>query len=102
MIELSRRSLFSGLGALIAAPAVVKAASLMPVRGIVMPVRCDYLFWRANMLLREIEAQYEGHEIIRQPVRILGAGRDVFVPYGGVATFAPTDKGWGVIGIAGF
>jgi hypothetical protein len=33
-LELSRRSLFSGLGALIAAPAIVRAASLMPVRAI--------------------------------------------------------------------
>jgi hypothetical protein len=33
MTDLSRRSLFAGLGALIAAPAIVRAASLMPVRG---------------------------------------------------------------------
>ncbi len=38
MTELSRRSLFAGIGALIAAPAIVRAASLMPVRAIV-PVR---------------------------------------------------------------
>lgn len=31
-IDLSRRSFFSGLGAAIAAPAIVRAASLMPVR----------------------------------------------------------------------
>jgi hypothetical protein len=31
-MDLSRRSLFAGLGALIAAPAIVRAASLMPVR----------------------------------------------------------------------
>lgn len=35
---LERRKFLTGLGALIAAPAVVRAASLMPVRGIVMPV----------------------------------------------------------------
>jgi hypothetical protein len=34
-LDLSRRSLFAGLGALIAAPAIVRAASLMPVRAIV-------------------------------------------------------------------
>jgi hypothetical protein len=40
---ISRRSLFLGLSAsLIAAPAVVRAASLMPVRGIVMPVEVSY------------------------------------------------------------
>lgn len=32
----SRRSFLKGLGALIAAPAVVKVASLMPVRGVVI------------------------------------------------------------------
>ena len=42
MPELSRRKLLVGLGALIAAPAVVKYANLMPVRGIVMP---DYFYW---------------------------------------------------------
>jgi hypothetical protein len=34
---LSRRGIFSGLAALVAAPVVVRAASLMPVRGIIMP-----------------------------------------------------------------
>lgn len=38
MTLLARRSFLTGLGALIAAPTVVRAASLMPVRGIVMPV----------------------------------------------------------------
>jgi hypothetical protein len=33
----SRRAFLSGLGSIIAAPAIVKASSLMPVRGIVMP-----------------------------------------------------------------
>lgn len=33
MLDLSRRSFFAGLGALIAAPAIVKASSLMPVTG---------------------------------------------------------------------
>lgn len=35
---LTRRGIIGGLGALLAAPAVVKTASLMPVRGIIMPV----------------------------------------------------------------
>lgn len=34
---LHRRTFLTGLGALIAAPAIVRVASLMPVRGIVMP-----------------------------------------------------------------
>lgn len=36
---MNRRGFFLGLGAsLVAAPAIVRAASLMPVRGIVMPI----------------------------------------------------------------
>lgn len=35
---MNRRSFLAGLGSLIAAPAIVRASSLMPVRGIVMPV----------------------------------------------------------------
>lgn len=35
---ISRRSIISGLGALIAAPALVRASNLMPVRGIIMPM----------------------------------------------------------------
>lgn len=71
MTELSRRSLFSGLGALIAAPAIVKVASLMPVRGIVMPVRRgDYLtlaqitreavkLWcNSNSFITDLDRQY--------------------------------------------
>lgn len=37
--SLSRRGFIGGLAALIAAPAVVRAASLMPVRGIIIPTR---------------------------------------------------------------
>jgi len=38
-IETSRRGFLGGLGAtLITAPAIVKAASLMPVRGLIMPL----------------------------------------------------------------
>lgn len=47
----SRRSFLTGLGAsLIVAPAIVRAASLMPVRGIVMPVTmdCDLALPTAN------------------------------------------------------
>lgn len=33
----SRRSFITGLAAFVAAPAIVRATSLMPVRGIVMP-----------------------------------------------------------------
>lgn len=35
---MNRRGFLTGIGALIAAPAVVKFASLMPVRGIIHPI----------------------------------------------------------------
>jgi hypothetical protein len=35
---MNRRFFLSGFGALVAAPAIVSLASLMPVRGIVMPI----------------------------------------------------------------
>lgn len=35
---IGRRGFIAGLASLIAAPAIVQASSLMPVRGIVMPV----------------------------------------------------------------
>jgi len=37
MIELSRRRFIHGAGLLLAAPAIVQAASLMPVRAVAMP-----------------------------------------------------------------
>lgn len=37
-IDSTRRGFLFGLGALVAAPAIVKAEILMPVRGIIMPV----------------------------------------------------------------
>lgn len=43
MAELSRRAIFAGIGAVIAAPAIVKATSLMPVRGIIMPIEGGYI-----------------------------------------------------------
>jgi hypothetical protein len=57
-----RRSFLTGLGALLAAPAIVKADSLMRVRGIVMPERIpipvydgydpihDLSMWRVDCL----------------------------------------------------
>lgn len=39
-----RRSFLLGLGSLIAAPAVVQAASLMPVRGVIMPAAPLFAF----------------------------------------------------------
>lgn len=63
---ISRRGLIGGLGALLlAAPAVVRAASLMPVRGIVVPVAPrlvmafggDSIFWSADNLHTTEEAR---------------------------------------------
>lgn len=51
MLAVNRRSFLTGLGSLIAAPAIVRASSLMPVRGIVMPTQSlplvlgDSIFW---------------------------------------------------------
>lgn len=43
MSEFSRRRMLGGIGALFAAPAIVRASSLMPVRGIIMPKQ---IVWR--------------------------------------------------------
>lgn len=40
---MNRRGFITGLTSLIAAPAIVKASSLMPVRGIIVPVAHDIL-----------------------------------------------------------
>ena len=36
-IQLNRRSFFSGLAAAFAAPAIVRAASIMPVKALILP-----------------------------------------------------------------
>ena len=64
---LSRRSFFSGLAsALVAAPAIVRAASLMPVRGIVTP-------WDVDLVNRLITFR---KEITREYIR-----QNLFLPY---------------------
>jgi len=66
---LSRRSFFSGLAsALVAAPAIVRAASLMPVRGIVTP-------WVSNVDLVNRLIIFR-KEIVREYVR-----QNLFTPY---------------------
>lgn len=50
---MNRRSFLTGLAAAIAAPAIVNAASLMPVRGIVMPV--GNVTWFVGQNFGEIE-----------------------------------------------
>jgi hypothetical protein len=42
MLTPSRRSFITGMAALIAAPAIVRASSLMPVRGIIMDAAPQY------------------------------------------------------------
>lgn len=42
---MNRRSLLTGFGALLAAPAFVRAEALMPLRGIVMPVETAHRVW---------------------------------------------------------
>lgn len=49
MIELARRSFITGLIALVAAPAIVRAGSIMPVRSYIEPVTAEDL---AELLMR--------------------------------------------------
>lgn len=53
MADLSWRSFFAGLGAFIAAPAIVPIANLMPVRGIIMPVTRSSQLLTLDMITRE-------------------------------------------------
>lgn len=56
-VTTSRRSFLLGLGAtLVAAPAVVRAASLMPVRGVILPVDWRYAVRAANVDYEELTA----------------------------------------------
>lgn len=41
---LARRGFLMGLGSLVAAPAIVRAASLMPVKAIVVPAKHEFIF----------------------------------------------------------
>lgn len=80
MLDLSRRGLIAGIGALIAAPAIVKASSLMPVTGGIVTrpalVRWPYagkslltinqitreaikLFCNSNQFIQNIDRQYD-------------------------------------------
>ncbi len=66
---IARRSILTGLVALVAAPAIVKVSSLMPVNAALQP-RFDYmslneitreavrLFKDSNVFLKELDAQY--------------------------------------------
>lgn len=68
----SRRSFLAGLGSLLAAPAIVRAEILMPVRGIIVPTRnmnslltiemitreAIKLFVQSNAFLQNIDLQY--------------------------------------------
>lgn len=51
MIEIGRRGLLASIGALFAAPAIVKAASLMPISGDVLMRTGHVPFLRGNQLL---------------------------------------------------
>ena len=56
-MELTRRRLFTGFGLLIAAPVIVRAASLMPVRPVDFSVQISY--WEEGYFLR-----YSGYDIL--------------------------------------
>jgi hypothetical protein len=65
----SRRSFLAGLtSALVAAPAIVQASSLMPVRGIVMPVE------KTNRLFRVTYVAFSGRMTDIRGTEILDTG----------------------------
>lgn len=56
----SRRGFLAGLSAIIAAPAIVRASSLMPVRGIIQPIAPTFPWHAAGLHWHDlIEAQAE-------------------------------------------
>lgn len=69
----SRRSFLAGLGSLLAAPAIVRAEILMPVRGIIVPTRNSLLtiemitreaiklFVSSNAFIQNIDRAYADH-----------------------------------------
>lgn len=48
---IQRRNFLVGLASLIAAPAIVRAASLMPVRGVIMPSNFDLLIPQGTYMM---------------------------------------------------
>lgn len=84
MIETSRRGLLAGLGALIAAPAIVRATSVMPVMSLDLmddPVMSLDLMDLGNSSAcwREVWAKV-ADEIARPPVILLPSGRCAPMP----------------------
>lgn len=70
-MELSRRRVFAGLGALVAAPAIVHVSALMPLRGVPLYARGNQLltmemitreavrlFASSNAFLQNLDEQY--------------------------------------------
>lgn len=73
---LTRRGIIGSLGALLAAPAVVKVASLMPVRGIIMTVELKPY---GNLITLEEYAKGFGRESYRRSViEMFSAYSDLF------------------------
>jgi hypothetical protein len=85
-LELSRRSLFAGLGALIAAPAIVRAASLMPVRAIV-PVRLTL-----NDITREWITQFQNGNEYPPLNKVNRAWMNMFLRAGDVSLLKNSDS----------
>lgn len=70
---LNRRGLITGLVSFVAAPAIVRAASLMPVKAIVLDELPLYGFSPAlAALLRDME-EYNGSAYMRPPAPLLGS-----------------------------
>jgi hypothetical protein len=70
-MTLSRRSLITGLVSFVAAPAIVRASSLMPVKAYEIPV--EEIFWRVFEVLRNNELSDEDRYVFDPQ-------RDLFIP----------------------
>lgn len=80
---MDRRSFLFGVGAaLIAAPAIVRAASLMPIRGIILPIDLGGTFHRSTIESGMPEPTWR---------RLYYGARDLpFTQYGGHELFSTT------------
>lgn len=78
----SRRSLLTGLGAsLIVAPAIVRAVSLMPVRGVVMPMGPPYFRIIDPSMFHDLMENINWRAVVEHTCDHLGLNKsEVLVP----------------------
>lgn len=82
MLDLSRRNFFKGMGLLIAAPAIVRIESLMPVKALVPDLRArlpnDYAvkfveYWRNRVSVARFTDE-EWRQRAQQQMRLIAKG----------------------------